>query len=217
MSAARSRGTTSRSGKKTKDVPKSAGELKREKQQHDFAFNSEDAIAMRAEIRSMRAERDNETRVTNDCQQQKVKIDQFHELAKKEREELKMSLRNSLRQKQDLEEKQAYELKVTHPPPPESENIHNDMQRGVMKRSRMVARHNSTVRGGSLLTRLLCVARVLVLVRPRIAALLFFFLFFPAAFVASPLPPFSDLQGQSEAIITRAAIRYDRRALFSRV
>jgi hypothetical protein len=39
-------------------------------------------------------------------------VDQFHELAKKNREELKMSLRNSLRQKQDLEEKQAFELKV---------------------------------------------------------------------------------------------------------
>jgi len=116
MSAARSRGTTSRSGKKAKDVPKSASELKREKQQHDFAFNSEEAVAMRAEIRLMRAERDNETRVTHDCQQQKTKMEQFHELAKKEREELKMSLRNSLRQKQDLEEKQAYELKVSmHP------------------------------------------------------------------------------------------------------
>jgi hypothetical protein len=60
----------------------------------------------------MRAEADNETRMLNDYQQQKAKVDQFHELAKKEREELKMQLRNSLRQKQDLEEKQAFELKI---------------------------------------------------------------------------------------------------------
>jgi hypothetical protein len=41
-----------------------------------------------------------------------AKVEQFHELAKKKREDLKMDLRNSLRQKQDLEEKQAYELKI---------------------------------------------------------------------------------------------------------
>lgn len=115
MSAARSRGTTSRSGKKGKgagEVEKTPAELKREKLAFEFAFGSDEAKRLRAEIRQMRLEGDNELRVLNDSQQQKAKIDQFHELAKKEREDLKMSLRNALRQKQDLEEKQAYELKI---------------------------------------------------------------------------------------------------------
>jgi hypothetical protein len=121
MSAPRSRGAaaasaSSRSGKKKTaggaDAVKTPAELKREKLAHEFAFDSEEARRFRAEIRSMRAETDNELRVLNDCQQQKSKVDQFHELAKKEREDLKMSLRNALRQKQDLEEKQAYELKI---------------------------------------------------------------------------------------------------------
>lgn len=104
--------SSSRSAKKSKEVPKSAADLKKEKQKHDFEFESDDAKRLRAEIRAMRAENDNEIRVLNDCQQQKNKVDQFHELAKQKREELKMNLRNSLRQKQDLEEKQSYELKI---------------------------------------------------------------------------------------------------------
>jgi hypothetical protein len=67
---------------------------------------------MRAEIRSMRSDIENETRLLNDFQQQKAKLDEFHQLSKAKRDELKMTLRNALRQKQDLEEKQSYELKV---------------------------------------------------------------------------------------------------------
>lgn len=103
---------TARSGPKKKEVPKSATEIKREKQMHDFQFNTEEAKVMRLEIRNMRAEIENETRLLNDFQQQKLKVDQFHELAKQQRDQLKMDLRNSLRQKADLEEKQAYELKI---------------------------------------------------------------------------------------------------------
>lgn len=75
-------------------------------------FESDECKQLRAEIRQARADRENETRVLNDAQQQKAKLDQFHELAKAKRETLKMDLRNKLRQKQDLEEKQAYELKI---------------------------------------------------------------------------------------------------------
>lgn len=75
-------------------------------------FESDECKQLRQEIRQARAERENETRVLNDAQQQKAKLDQFHELQKSKRETLKMELRNKLRQKQDLEEKQAYELKI---------------------------------------------------------------------------------------------------------
>lgn len=156
MSKPASRGAP---GKKAKEVPKTAAELKKEKLQHDFQsvidasfeqkqrtdaasarslhnqqqilnhkctnvltlhssccscnrFNTDEAKSARLEIRQLRAEIENETRLLNDFQQQKNKVDQFHELAKRKREDLKMDLRNSLRQKQDLEEKQSYELKL---------------------------------------------------------------------------------------------------------
>jgi hypothetical protein len=48
----------------------------------------------------------------NDFQQQKEKIEKFWTMEKKKRDELKMLFRNKLRQKQDLEEKHAFELKV---------------------------------------------------------------------------------------------------------
>lgn len=103
---------TARSGSKKKEVPKSAADIKREKMKQEFQFNTDEAKAMRADIRAIRAEIDNETRLLNDFQQQKSKIEQFHELSKAKRDALKMELRNALRQKADLEEKQAFELKI---------------------------------------------------------------------------------------------------------
>lgn len=75
-------------------------------------FESDECKQLRLEIRQARLERENELRILNDAQQQKAKLDQFHELAKAKREALKMELRTKLRQKQDLEEKQSYELKI---------------------------------------------------------------------------------------------------------
>lgn len=85
---------------------------KEEKLKQEFEFGSDDVKMMRAEIRSMRADIENETRLLNDFQQQKAKLEEFHDLSKAKRDELKMTLRNALRQKQDLEEKQSYELKI---------------------------------------------------------------------------------------------------------
>jgi len=103
---------TAKGTAKDKDAVPSAADEKKAKQMHDFKYNSDEAKQMRTEIRSMIAEIENEARLLNEFQQQKAKIDQFHDLSKQKREELKMELRNALRQKQDLEEKQAFELKI---------------------------------------------------------------------------------------------------------
>jgi hypothetical protein len=57
---------------KAKVVEKTPAEMKKEKQLHEFQFNSDEAKAMRGDIRQMRAEIENETRLLNDFQQQKV-------------------------------------------------------------------------------------------------------------------------------------------------
>jgi hypothetical protein len=66
MSAARSRGTTSRSGKKSggKEAPPSAADLKKEKQKHDF-----ESVATAA------SERAGERRATVECE--RVALEQW--------------------------------------------------------------------------------------------------------------------------------------------
>jgi hypothetical protein len=67
---------------------------------------------MRQALRLMKQETINEKKLLNDFQQQKEKIEKFWTMAKKKRDDLKMLFRNKLRQKQDLEEKHAFELKL---------------------------------------------------------------------------------------------------------
>ena len=75
-------------------------------------MQSEEAQMMRQTLRQIAAEADNERKMLNDFQQQKEKLELTWIAAKKQREDLKMSLRSKLRQKQDLEEKNAFELKI---------------------------------------------------------------------------------------------------------
>jgi len=67
---------------------------------------------MRQALRLMKQETINEKKLLNDFQQQKEKIEKFWTMEKKRRDDLKMLFRNKLRQKQDLEEKHAFELKI---------------------------------------------------------------------------------------------------------
>jgi len=67
---------------------------------------------MRTALRLMKQETINEKKLLNDFQQQKEKIEKFWTMEKKKRDDLKMLFRNKLRQKQDLEEKHAFELKI---------------------------------------------------------------------------------------------------------
>jgi len=67
---------------------------------------------IRNSLRLMKKDIMNEKNLLNDFQQQKEKIEKFWTMEKKKRDDLKMLFRNKLRQKQDLEEKHAFELKV---------------------------------------------------------------------------------------------------------
>lgn len=75
-------------------------------------MNTEEMKVLRQTLRQMKQDVLNEKKLLNDFQQQKEKIEQIWAMEKKRRDDLKMQLRNKLRQKQDLEEKHAFELKV---------------------------------------------------------------------------------------------------------
>jgi hypothetical protein len=69
-------------------------------------------VSLRQTLRQMKQESMTEKQLLNDFQQQKERIEQLWSLEKQSRDDLKMDLRNKLRQKQDLEEKHAFELKA---------------------------------------------------------------------------------------------------------
>jgi len=77
-----------------------------------LAYSTDEMKQMRVNLRLMKQETINEKKLLNDFQQQKEKIEKFWTMEKKKRDDLKMLFRNKLRQKQDLEEKHAFELKV---------------------------------------------------------------------------------------------------------
>lgn len=91
-------------GKKKEEEPKDEGV--------DETMETDEMKQMRTALRLMKQETINEKKLLNDFQQQKEKIEKFWTMAKKERDDLKMQFRNKLRQKQDLEEKHAFELKI---------------------------------------------------------------------------------------------------------
>lgn len=76
------------------------------------SYSTDEMKQMRVNLRLMKQETINEKKLLNDFQQQKEKIEKFWTMEKKKRDDLKMLFRNKLRQKQDLEEKHAFELKV---------------------------------------------------------------------------------------------------------
>mmetsp|Transcript_26219 Transcript_26219/g.37282 ORF Transcript_26219/g.37282 Transcript_26219/m.37282 type:complete len:466 (+) Transcript_26219:13-1410(+) len=78
----------------------------------EAAYSTDEMKQMRVNLRLMKQETINEKKLLNDFQQQKEKIEKFWTMEKKKRDDLKMLFRNKLRQKQDLEEKHAFELKV---------------------------------------------------------------------------------------------------------
>jgi hypothetical protein len=75
-------------------------------------YETEEMKQMRQALRLMKQETINEKKLLNDFQQQKEKIEKFWTMEKKKRDDLKMMFRNKLRQKQDLEEKHTFELKI---------------------------------------------------------------------------------------------------------
>jgi hypothetical protein len=75
-------------------------------------MQADEMMHLKAALRTMKADILNEKKLLNDYQQQKEKVESFWEMEKEKRNELKMELRNKLRQKQDLEEKHNFELKV---------------------------------------------------------------------------------------------------------
>lgn len=75
-------------------------------------YTTEDMQEMRNSLRLMKQAITNEKYLLNYFQQQKEKIEKFWTMEKKKRDDLKMLFRNKLRQKQDLEEKHAFELKM---------------------------------------------------------------------------------------------------------
>jgi len=80
---------------------------KRKKQQ-----NTDEVKTAKATLKQLMEECLNEKKLLNDFQQQGEKIQLFVLIEKEKRDELKNDLRDRLRQKQDLEEKHAFELKV---------------------------------------------------------------------------------------------------------
>lgn len=88
---------------KEEGAPKEAGKV---------AYSTEEMKQMCVNLRLMKSEIINEKKLLNDFQQQREKIEKFWTMEKKKRDDLKMLFRNKLRQKQDLEEKHAFELKV---------------------------------------------------------------------------------------------------------
>lgn len=97
-------------GSKKKD--KKGSKKKEPKEPEPDEFDTDDMKEMRNSLRLMTTEIINEKKLLNDFQQQKEKIEKFWTMEKKKRDDLKMLFRNKLRQKQDLEEKHAFELKV---------------------------------------------------------------------------------------------------------
>jgi membrane-bound lytic murein transglycosylase len=77
-----------------------------------LVMDEADMEKLKANLRIQKTEILNEKKLLNDFQQQKEKIEKFWLMEKERSEDLTMELRNSLRRKQDLEEKQAFELKV---------------------------------------------------------------------------------------------------------
>jgi hypothetical protein len=63
---------------------------------------------------AMRVQLRQEKQLLNEFQLQRETIEKFWVLEKKKREELKMELRAKIRQRQDLEDKQAFELKARY-------------------------------------------------------------------------------------------------------
>lgn len=62
--------------------------------------------------KALRVQIKQEKQLLNEFQQQRERVEKFWLLEKKKREDMKMDLRNKIRQRQDLEEKHAFELKV---------------------------------------------------------------------------------------------------------
>lgn len=89
---------------------KKKGGKKKEEEATDFA--TDEMVQMKMSLRLMKQEVVNEKKLLNDFQQQKEKIEKFWTMERKKRDDLKMLFRNKLRQKQDLEEKHSFELKV---------------------------------------------------------------------------------------------------------
>lgn len=75
-------------------------------------FVTEEMLEMQTSLRFMKAELTKEKKLLNDFQLQKEKLEKFWTMEKKKRDDFKMVFRNKLRQKQDLEEKHEFELKV---------------------------------------------------------------------------------------------------------
>jgi hypothetical protein len=84
----------------------------KKKEKTELKYVTDEMKQLRGGLRLMKSEITNEKKLLNDFQQQKEKIEKFWTLEKKKRDDHKMVFRNKLRQKQDLEEKHAFELKV---------------------------------------------------------------------------------------------------------
>ncbi len=75
-------------------------------------MDSEERKALLESCKLLRVQIKQEKQALNDFQLQREKVERFWVLEKKKREDLKIELRNRIRQRQDLEEKHAFELKV---------------------------------------------------------------------------------------------------------
>lgn len=64
------------------------------------------------ELKALTSEITSETKLINQFQLQKAKVENFWMMEKKQRDDLRMELRNKFRQRQDLQEKQQFEIKV---------------------------------------------------------------------------------------------------------
>lgn len=91
---------------------KKPGKKGKKKEEEESDFATDEMKQMKTSLRLMKQEIVNEKKLLNDFQQQKEKIEKFWTMERKKRDDLKMLFRNKLRQKQDLEEKHSFELKV---------------------------------------------------------------------------------------------------------
>eukprot|EP01083_Nonionella_stella_P068798 182944_1 len=105
-------------GKKAKGKGKGKGKGKKseKKEGKDSAPKSGDdsseATKMRKLARTMEKNLVREKKYLNEFQQQESKAETFWTMENKKLDDFKMELRNKLRQKNDLDERQQYELKI---------------------------------------------------------------------------------------------------------
>ena len=91
---------------------KNNDDLKLADNDNNIINDKEHKISLINELKNLKLESYQEIKLINEAQQSKIKIENFWNMAKQQREDLRMELRSKFRLRQDLLEKQHYEIKI---------------------------------------------------------------------------------------------------------